>query len=76
MNEIFLSNDIFSGKFCTIFLADYVLIRSVPLYEIPELLTRLVIGFRVVQFKGNPVRSFQLLARLLPGLLSSESYYH
>ena len=41
------------------------------------LLTQLlVIGLRVVQFRGNPAPNFKSLARLLPELHSTQSYYH
>ena len=41
------------------------------------LLTQLlVIGLRVVQFRGNRAPNFKSLARLLPELHSTQSYYH
>ena len=40
----------------------------------------MVIGLRVVQFRGNRARNFQsasrVLARLIPELCSTQSYYH
>ena len=35
----------------------------------------LVTGPRVVQFRGNRARNFKSLARLLPELFSTQSYY-
>ena len=41
------------------------------------LLTQLlVIGLRVVQFRGNRAPNFKSLARLLPELHSTQSSYH
>ena len=41
------------------------------------LLTQLlVIGLRVEQFRGNHAPNFKSLARLLPELHSTQSYYH
>ena len=41
------------------------------------LLTQLlVIGLRVEQFRGNRAPNFKSLARLLPELHSTQSYYH
>ena len=41
------------------------------------LLTQLlVIGLRVKQFRGNRAPNFKSLARLLPELHSTQSYYH
>ena len=41
------------------------------------LLTQLlVIGLCVVQFRGNRAPNFKSLARLLPELHSTQSYYH